>query len=234
MTMLTSVQHFCRRVNIPVPVTVYGSTDTQILQVMALLEEEGNDLSLRGDWQGITFEATHTTIAAEDQGAISTIASNGFRYVKNNTLWDRNSKLPVFVLDATEWQAVKAVAISGPRYQARIRGGKLLANPTPTAGLTWAFEYVSKNWILNGATYKQYFTADADTVLLPEDLVMMGLRWRWKKEKGLDYAEDFRTYEMQVTKALSQDGLKRNLNMGEYSTGPSPGIIVPMGTWAVP
>ena len=238
MTLLTTVQHFCRRTGLPSPATVYGSTDTQVLQIMALLEEEGEDLSKRGAWEGITFEASHTTLAAEDQGAVTSIATNGFRYIKNQTIWDRTDRLPVLgPMDSQDWQATKAVVNTGPRYRFRIRGGKLLSSPTPTAGHSWYFEYVSKNWILgvDGVTYKQYFTLDTDTILIPEELVLMGLRWRWKKEKGFDYSEDFRTYEMQVKDALGRDGSKPILHMdSENWRGPRPGIFVPDGSWSVP
>ena len=236
--MLTTVQYFCRRTGLPEPTTVYGTTDPQILQILALLEEEGNDLSLRGSWQGITFEASHTTVATESQGAMSTIATNGFRYIKNNTIWDRTNKLPIFgPLSSQEWQSMKALVPTGPRYQFTIRGGNLLVNPVPTAGYSWYFEYVSQNWILgaNGSTYKQYFTLDTDTILLPETLVLMGLRWRWKKEKGFDYAEDFNTYETQVKDALGRDGGKETLSMDMNTWGgPKPGIFVPAGSWAIP
>lgn len=236
MTMLTTVQRFCGRTGLTVPSTVYGTTDPQIRQILAMLEEEGDDLSKRGAWQEITFEATHTTLAAEDQGAIATIASNGFNYIKNGTIWDRSLRLPVYVIDGQNWQAAKAMTLTGPRYQARIRGGKLISNPVPTAGNTWAFEYVSKNWILgvDGTTYKQYFTLDTDTILLPESIVLMGLRWRWKKEKGLEYAEDFRTYESQVKDALSRNGMKQTLNMGNSEPMVSPGVVVPLGSWITP
>jgi hypothetical protein len=112
----------------------------------------------------------------------------------------------------------------------------LISNPVPTAGHTWAFEYISKNWILgvDGTTYKQYFTLDTDTILLPESIVLMGLRWRWKKEKGLSYDEDFRTYEMQVQDALSRDGMKQTLNMGNENSVVSPGVVVPLGSWITP
>lgn len=237
MTMLTTVQNFCRRTGVPVPITVYGTTDAQVLQVMALLEEEGNDLASRGSWQGITFEASHTTLALEDQGAIATIAGNGFRYIKNDTLWDRTSRLPVCgPMDSQDWQMMKAMTSTGPRYRFRIRGGKLLVNPAPPASDSWYFEYVSQNWILgaNGTTYKQYFTLDTDTVLLPETLVLMGLRWRWKKEKGFDYAEDMRTYEMQVKDALGRDGGKTTLYMDDGGRrGQVPGIFVSPGSWPV-
>ena len=234
MSLLTIVQYVCGRVNVPVPSTVYGSVDTQIIQMLRLLEEEGNDLSQRGDWEGITFEATHTTTAAEDQGAMTSIATNGFRHIKTNTFWDRSSSLPVLgPLTDTQWQTLKGLNTTGPRYYYRIRGGHLLINPTPAASLSWAFEYVSKNWILNGATYKQYFTADDDTVLLPEDLVIMGLRWRWKKEKGLDYDEDFRTYEMQVKDALGRDGGKVTLSMDGTIRKPQPGVFIPDQSWSL-
>lgn len=234
MTLLQIVQRFCERTNISLPSTVYGSSDAQIVQIKALLEEEGIDLAARGPWQGITFEATHTTTAAENQGAMTTIASNGFNYIKNDTIWDRTDDLPVLgPVSSQEWQALKAMSLNGPRYQFRIRGGNLLANPTPTAGHTWAFEYVSKNWILanDGTTYKQFFTADNDTVLLPDVLVLQGLRWRWKKEKGLEYAEDFRTYEMQVKDAFGRDGGKPVLRMDGEGRSIKPGIFVTPMSW---
>ena len=237
-TLLSVVQDLCKRQNLPSPSTVYGSTDQQILQMMALLEEEGNDLAARHNWQGITREASHTAIAAEDQGAIATIADDGFRFILNETIWDRTTKLPVCgPVSPQEWQNLKAVTSTGPRYRFRIRGGKLLVNPTATAGESWYFEYVSKNWISDaaGANFYARFNADTNIVLLPDDLVLQGLRWRWKKEKGFDYAEDFRTYEMQVKRAMGNDGGKARIAMdGDATSGPRPGIFVSPGSWNLP
>lgn len=235
MSLLTTVQRFCERTNLNSPATVYGTTDPQIAQIKALLEEEGNDLAKRGNWNELTFEATHTTVASESQGAITTIAS-GFRDFKPDTAWDRTLKVPLQILDDVQWQAQKGFASTSPRYAIRIRGELLRANPTPVAGNTWAFEYISKNWILgaDGTTYKQFFTLDTDTMLLPEELLTLGLRWRWKKEKGFDYAEDFRTYETQVNQALGSNGLKKRLNMSGGRTDARPGISIAQGNWGVP
>ena len=228
-------QYFCGRQGVPVPATVFGTTDTQVLQVMRLLEEEGNDLALRGAWESLTFEGSLTTLAAASQGAIATLASNGFRYIKNDTIWDRTNKLPVCgPMDPQEWQAIQALTWTGPRYRYRIRGGNLLITPTPTAGYSWYFEYVSKNWITDstGVTYRSVFAMDTDIGLLPEELLLMGLRWRWKKEKGLDYAEDFATYEVQVKDTLGRQGGKPHLRMDDEGwRGPVPGIFVSPGSW---
>ncbi len=235
MSLLSVIQYVCGRTGVPVPATVYGTTDTQVLQMLRLLEEEGNDLAKRGNWEALTCEATHTTTAAQDQGAITSIATNGFRTIKNETLWDRTDVLPIPLIGSVAWQREKAIAATGPRYRYRLRGGHLLITPTPAASHTLAFEYLSKNWILgvDGTTYKQYFTLDTDTILLPEDLVLLGLRWRWKKEKGFDYAEDFRTYEAQVKEELGRNGGKETLRADGIPFQARPGIIIPQYSWTL-
>lgn len=234
-TLLSIVQDMCGRQNIPVPATVYGTSDPQVLQIMRLLEEEGNDLSSRADWERLTFEAAVTTLATENQGTIESLCTNGFRSIKNDTIWDRTTMLPVCgPLSSKDWQTLKAVLSTGPRYLYRIRGGNLIVNPAPPAGSSWYFEYVTNKWLTDsgGTTYKRRFTADTDIVLLPDDLCLQGLRWRWKKEKGMDYAEDMRTYEIQVKNALGQDGSKPQLKMDmDGSASPVPGIFVSPGSW---
>ena len=229
MSLLQTVQRFCRRTTLTVPTTVIDTADAQIAQVYALLEEEGNDLSGRGSWNKLTKEALHTTVATESQGNICDIADEGFRYIKNDTIWDRTESLPVTVIDGNDWAAEKGFSTTSPQYRARIRGGELLVTPTPVAGNTWAFEYVTWNWINNGE--KQYFTSDADVIDLPEPVIQMGLRWRWKKEKGFEYAEDFRTYESMVKDALGRDGLNKVLNMSRAPQNASPKIVVNDGNW---
>ena len=233
MTMLQTIQRFCRRTGLSVPGTITGTNDEQVLQIMALLEEEGSDLSGRGPWERLTFEATHTSVATESQGAIGDIATNNFRFIKNGTAWDRTENLPLNIIDGQDWQAEKGFSSTSPHYRIRIRGGELIATPTPAAGNTWAFEYVSWNWLLDtdGTTYKQYFTADTDEILLPEPIVLMGLRWRWKKEKGFDYEEDFNTYESLVKDALGRQGFKSVLYQDDSRKDRNPHIVVNQGNW---
>lgn len=228
-TLLETVQDLCGRQNLPVPATVVGTTDPQVRQMQRLLEEIGNDTASRGSWTGLLNEGTLTTTATEDQGFIATIASNGFRYIKNQTIWSRTRRLPVCgPMDSQDWQAAKALVMTGPPYRYRIRLGKLLVTPTPAASESWFFEYVSKNWIQATAAgaYKRRFTVDSDEILLPDDIVLQGLRWVWKKEKGFDYAEDFRMFEIQVKDALGRDGGKPTLSMNDGPSGPIPGIWV--------
>jgi hypothetical protein len=215
-----------------------AATDTQMLQVKALLEEEIEDLASRAMWERQTLEQTFITIADEDQGALTSLISGGFRYILDQTIWDRTRRLPIAgPLDPRQWQALKARFVNGPYYRFRIRGGHFLVNPTPPAGESWFFEYITRHGILDadGVTTKASFTADTDTLLLPEPVLLMGLRWRWKKEKGMEYAEDFRTYESQVKDALGHDGSKATLCMDTaYQQEARPGVMVPEGSWNLP
>lgn len=233
MTLITLIQSVCERTQLPVPQSVMGSPNAQILQLRALLDEEGQALSKRGEWEALKREALHTTLAAEDQGAMTTIAPVGFRYIANETMWDRTDMLPVPLINSSTWQRWKATVASTPRFRYRIRGGHLLLTPTPAAGHTLAFEYLSDRWILaeDGTTYKNAFTLDTDTVLLPDDLLRAGLRWRWKKEHGLEYAEDFRDYEHQVADYLGRDGGKPVLYLDSQRDRVRPGVIVPEYSW---
>ena len=236
MTLLQLIQHFCQATNLSSPAIVFGTTDEQISQLCGLLNEEGDDLRSRHTWQQMINEAVHTTVASEDQGDIETIASNGFEYVIDNTIWDRGLRLPIYIINAPEWQQVKAVQVTGPRHQARLQGNRLKVNPAPAAGQTWAFEYFSQNWVLDtdGTTKKPDVTADTDTFLLPDKLLLAGLRWRWKKEKGFEYEEDFNTYERLVNRAMSRDGLHRPIRMDRSPRVQTPGIMVPQGSWITP
>ena len=235
MTALSIVQTVCSEIGLPFPTTAVSSTDTQILQIVALANREGKTLTARPTygWQQLQTQAQFTTIATEVQGALSTIAP-GLKYIINNTIWDRTLRRPVFgPLTPQRWQQLKAVNMVGPWAQFRIQGGQIKFLPAPAAGDQCDFEYQSANWCTDstGATTRSAFLQDTDLCLLDEDLITLGTIWRWKKSKGLEYGEDFNEYERQVMDAIGRDGAKDVISMegGRYEI--TPGVLVPSGSW---
>lgn len=238
MTMLTLVQEFCRRTGLSVPQIVATSQDEQLLQLQGLLNEVLDDLGVRQQWTSLQREVVFSSVASESQGLLTTLADGGFQWIINDTIFDRTRRLPVFGPRGAEyWQQVKALPFSGPYYQYRILQGELHILPVMPAGHTMAFEYVS-NWPVKDATsltapYKQWFTADSDTCIYPDALLLTGLRWVWKKEKGLRYAEEFRSYESILANLAGHDGTKPVLSMNGPNQAIQPGIFVPSGSWPV-
>jgi hypothetical protein len=233
MSMLTIVQSACVRLGLTSPNAVATSTDGQYLQLLALLNEEGLDLSARAEWQCLNRESTFTTVATESQGTLATICP-GLNYIINDTIWNRTLRRPIFgPLGASKWQQQKAMAFAGPWNQYRVKQNAIVFYPAPVAGQSCYFEYQSKYFATDstGATPKASFTADADLSLHDEEILTLGLIWRWKANKGLDYGTDFEKYDYQVINAIGRDGSKPILNMGGAMYEIIPAVVVPAGSW---
>lgn len=236
MSCLTVIQRACSRIGIAAPIAAVSSTDVKVQQLLALSNEEGEELSASYPWQALRNEATFTTVATESQGLITAIAGAGFRYIINNTIWNRSLRRPVFgPLTPPQWQQLKAQSMQGPFNQFVIRGNAVLFTPAPAAGNSCYFEWMSRAWCASsdGSTSSSFWVADTDVALLDEDIMVMGLIWRWKAAKGLDYAEDFNKYERRKTDAQARDGGKPTLDLNGTDMDIFPGVIVPAGFWGV-
>jgi hypothetical protein len=216
VNLLEIIQSACADLTLPEPAAVVGSTDATASQLLEIANKEGRDLARCYAWQTLIEEATFTTVATESQGALTTLAGTDFRYIVGDTIWNRTTGIPVCgPVVPSEWQAVLANSFTGPYPQWRIRGGTLRFLPVPTAGQTCAFEYVSKNWCTDstGVTTRAAFASDQDLCLVDDELVLLGIQWRWRKAKGFEYSEEFLLYERQVADAMARDGGKRKLNL---------------------
>lgn len=237
LALLPMLQEFCLRRLLPRPSLAVASQDDQILQLVGLLNEVLEDLTTRYVGTALQKVATWSQAATESQGSMDSLAPFGFKWMIDQTFWDRDERLPVFgPKNPQEWETLKATPLTGPYLQYRIQGGLLLLNGSINAGHSMAFEYAS-DWSVLAAdltTYKLYFTADTDTCVFPTSLLMAGLAWKWRLEKGLDYAEAFRTYESQFADFTGHDGTKRPLNMNGGDGGYQPGIFVPTANWPLP
>lgn len=236
MNLLEIVQNFCRREGITVPTYAINQTDNQVIQIIALIEDTLENLIRNYTWSSLVRESVFTSLAGEDQGLITTLAPYGFKFVLNDTIFNRTLRLPFFgPINASNWQVLKALPNPGPFYKYRIVRGHLLTDPNMPAGHTCAFEYLSTYTVLDvDTTFKRYPTKDTDTFLLDDDLILAGLSWTWKSKKGLDYAEEFRRFEEMCARAASTDATKPKIVMDDPCNGDfQPGIFVPYGNWPV-
>ena len=231
MSCLTVVQRTCQRLGLSVPAAVVTSTDQQVLQMLALLNEEGEELSERYPWSVMDLEATFTTVATP---ADMVTVAPGFKYLINDTMWDRTENTRIVPINAREWQQVLSGNVAGAYTRFRIWQGAIYFYPDLAAGHDIAFEYQSKNWVLlasDGSTASA-FAADADVALLDEAIMTMGLIWRFKQAKGFAYDEDFNKYERRVMDAMGRDGSKQRLDAG--GTDRQLAITIPEGNWPLP
>lgn len=199
------------------PNAAVTSNDMQVLQLLALLNAEGKSLTARNSegWQALQQEATFTTVATETQTTLATVAPN-LKYIINDTIWNRTTRRPVFgPLSPQSWQQRKGWFAIGPYSQYRVVDGEIRFSPVPAAGDICYFEYVSKAWTASG---NESFASDADTSLLDEELLKLGLIWRFKAAKGLEYNEAKIEYEDRVNQAIARDIPRNKLSLNRTVT----------------
>ena len=216
MTLLTICQDAANEIGVPSPSTVIGSTDTTNIQLLAAANREGKNLVAGYDWQTLIKEEAHTTLAAESQGTMTAIASDFLRF-SNDTMWNRTTDRKYYgPLNNSQWQRLKASVSSGVTNYFRIRGNSLLFHPAPPAGENVYFEYIGKNWVDtngDGSANATSYAADSNTTVLDEDLITLGVVWRFLKQKGLPYNNQFVEYKLKLSEKQSKDGAKQIIRM---------------------
>jgi hypothetical protein len=123
----------------------------------------------------------------------------GFDWYNNRTMWDRTNRWELLGPDSPQmdqWHR-SGIVVTGPRRHFRQLGPGVgtFANqfriwPAPyeiVDPLQLVFEYLSiaaVNVTGTGATFAQFFTNDADTCLLDDQAITMGIKWMFWEAKG--------------------------------------------------
>lgn len=221
-TLLEIMQGVCRKLGLNQPASVIGSNDSNITQLQEIANEEGQELADAYEWQILTSEVSQVAVATESQGRLNDIVDGDLGWIVNDTFWNRTTDRPLFgPLSAQQWQQLKANAAAGPFSNYRIRGNELLLYPAPSAGDELYFEWVSKDFCQNAAGTHSYreWNADDDVSILDSRLMSLGIVWRWKQLKGLDFQADYAKYTTAVEQAKARDGTKPVLSLSPYVQG---------------
>jgi hypothetical protein len=135
----------------------------------------------------------------------------------DQTMWDRRFQWALIGPTSPQfdqWMRSGIVPTSPRRHWRQI--GKLPTAfrifPPPTASgdfpgtLVW--EYISKNWVQDGATgtYKDSLQSDNDVPLFSEDMMVLGAKWRLWQIKGFSYAAMQAEYVDFVDARRAHDG----------------------------
>jgi hypothetical protein len=189
----------------------------------SLANAELEELSKRFNWPVLTREYTFPTVVGQAQYALPA----DYRKFLQETVFDKDRYYAMRgSISAGEWQRTKALNL-GTLSTARVRiyGNPLKLNilPTPVAVDNVVFEYMTKNFAAhadNSETLR--YSADADVALVDEALIRMGLKWRIKHAKGLEFSADLAEYEAVVAREFAAALAQPCLGVGfdRYDDGP--------------
>jgi len=80
----------------------------------------------------------------------------------------------------------------------------------PATGASITVSYVSRNWLKQASVEGNEWTDATATLLLPARLVEMGVVWRFRRRKGMPFADRLNEYEANLARhANDKRGIKR-------------------------
>lgn len=222
MTILSMIQDAASELNLPRPAIALTSTDPQVRQLVRLAKNEGRILAKRHNWSALISEHSFTTAAAAAQTTASLPTDLG--KIIPESMFNRTTTRRVCgPINSSEWQETQASLVTQANPTFRIRGGQIYLTPTPPAGESVYYEYVSTKWCQSsGGTAQIAWEADADTGKLDEYIMTLGLVWRFLAAKDLSFSTQLANYEREVAEAILNDGVKPRLNMGAVARGRNP------------
>lgn len=214
MTVLSALQSVAIRCVGQKPTSIFTSTAGIALELSDLVNEATKDILKSHDWTKLT---TLASLPGDGATVALTLPSDFDRFPKRvhifSTQWPA---LPyTMARDLDEWYFNQKFVYAGTPGWWLINNGKLNIYPAPPSGSSVEFYYISNGVVTpSSGSAKAAFTADDDTFVLDERLLTLDCIWRWKAQKGLEYAEHMQNAEIARSKAISDDKGPRILVQG--------------------
>ena len=154
-------------------------------------------------------------------------------YFLEQTGWDRNFRWQLLgPVNAQEWQVLKSgISPVGPRLRYRLMDGQIYINPAPyvPAGQSSpisdliVMEYASTSWVAVTAAptvaVQTAYQLDTDVSVLPEDMLVLSLKWRILRALGMSYAEELQDYNDYLDRSTGRQVMGRNLPLNARASG---------------
>jgi hypothetical protein len=134
----------------------------------------------------------------------------GYDRMISDTNWDRTDHWRnLGPKSSQDWQFLQGGIISiGPRERYRIYNNKFWIFQALTTVYNFSFEYVSNYWVCATGSdqgSKSAYTADTDTSIFPDDLMLAGLKFYFLKAKKLDYSIELGEFMRALSYCKAQD-----------------------------
>lgn len=206
MSFLTAAQSAAIRVIGQKPTTFFSSTNKFELEMTDLANEVAADLVKYADWRrlitlkqmpgdgttiGFNLPTDYDRMPVSQEVGRANWYTWGYMDAPNLNFWR---------------DLINGLTSPNPGYWLILNGQMQFMPPIPV-DTTAEYYYISKNIVVDGTNgaAKSTFTQDSDSLLINERLLTLGLIWRWRAQKRLEYAEDLQNYEILAAQESGAD-----------------------------
>lgn len=208
MTILSAARDAAVKLNRTQPTSLFSPTSDITFAAELLLAAKEVAESLvkeEHDWRDLTSLATCVGDAATTVFPLATVAPGYTRLIKGGKLHSLRFRNATFrpAKDLDEWLFLKDnLLVGSPGNWVILNGSVQIFPPMPVSD-TARFYYISNLYALKtDGTPQAAFVADTDMFALDERLLRLGIVWRWRANKGLEYAENLKDYEVAKMAAM--------------------------------
>jgi hypothetical protein len=190
---------------VPTPAAWVTATGTNEKIMRAMLADTVRELVRRNDWKQVTDSQQYSGTGGETY----TLPADFLRLASgDNAVYENTpNRRPCVPIDRDgDWTEIKQLNFAGVQRYYRLNGSDIdFFRPLPTGG-TVTLAYVSKNWKQDvTATRGDAWTAETDQSLIPGYLLQLGVIWRFRRHKGLQYLDRKVEFETELARAIADD-----------------------------
>lgn len=229
MTVLTAAQTAGVRIKGEAPVSLFSSPSKFATELANLATEVATTIMKAHDWRRLTLL---NTITGDGTDTSFALPAGYDRMAQGANVYSTSTYLPLTpARDVNQWLEFQINPVVGDPGYWIVLGNEFQIKPALGNTRTAKFYYIS-NLCITGGT-KATFTADADTFDIGGDrLLALGLCYRWKELKGLDFALDEENYKTALMQEIGRDKGARTMFVGRPRmssdvTTAYPGVITP-------
>lgn len=219
-TVAAALDRATRRLSLATPAAWIGGTAADVVQIRDdFLPETVEDLLRRVDWSDpVGKQATVTGTGAADYA----LPSDFIRVKRDEfTVYESASvrRACVPVTSDGMWTHLQQIGTgAGTRYY-RVKGYEgnyeISFYPALETGDSVTVSYVSDKWVIDtGSNESNVFDAETDILLLHRRPIELGVMWRWREAKGLDFQTDWKKYELWVSSMANHANNLQRITFG--------------------
>lgn len=206
MTLFTIVKEVMDANGWPAPTTaVATSQDQNMRQCFALLNGVLEGTCYKKNWPQLVREYQFNTVSGDDGYVLpadfhhlcapSAYNANQYYAMKGSlppAMWYRS----LYAGYGDQWF---------DSFRLNMDANEFKISPTPSSPEKVVFAYITKNLVKgDDGTPKHFFVTDSDVPLIDEYVLQMGLSWRWRQKKGLDFTAELAEYNSAVRERFAQ------------------------------
>lgn len=218
--ILTEVQNACVQLNLPKPSGVYDSQDENAQIMGSFANMVGLMLNEENNWQQMV--KTFTVMGDGVEAGFD--VPDDFSRFRNDTGWSYAKRRPVIILNPQQWAAIKSWLSQSffVNPACRLVDDQVLFMTPPMNGEKITFEYIDKNWVIDGddpLILKSELVKNSDVPKHDSMLFTIALKLKWMQARGMPTAAVQEEFGARFAQLMSRNQMSQvlSLNGGTFT-----------------